>query len=154
MIFCNKNEIQIHSDGEPCVGARTILPMNTEDEIKDIQKKPFINKKNITYFIKYHGEIYTVFIRKGYTWDGATIPFGFRWMLGGKENPQFLIPSCVHDKICENKYLVGHNRKLSSIIFKELLLACGCSKFKAEIMYQAVDNFQKLVREWRNDTNN
>ena len=149
MIFCDKEEIKIYSDSDPCVCARTTLPNMSEAEKKDIENKPFLNKRNINYFIEYQNEIYTIFIPKGYTWDGATIPFGFRWLLGGKGNPQFLVASCVHDKLCECKYLVNYNRQLSSVIFKELLLACGCSKFKANIMYSAVDNFQKIVKEWK-----
>ena len=148
MIFCNKDNIRISSDVTPCVGARTILPIMPESEQKDIEKKPFINKRNITYTIE-TDNLYTIFIPKNYTWDGASIPFGFRWILGGKGNPQFLVASCVHDKMCENKYLVDYDRHLSSVIFKELLLACGCSKFKAEVMFLAVDNFQKLVKEWK-----
>ena len=148
-MFCDKKEIKISSDVTPCVGARTILPIMTEAEQRDIEKKSFINKRNITYTINYLNEEYVVFIPKGYTYDGATIPFGFRWILGGKGNPQFLVASCVHDKLCECKWLVSYNRHLSSLIFKELLLACGCSKFKAEIMFMAVDNFQKLIKEWK-----
>ena len=149
MIFCDKKEITIQSDEVPHVCARTILPIMTNEEIEDIKKKPFLNKKNVSFFIRHKGDVYTIFIRKGYSWDGATIPFGVRWILGGKGNPAFLVASCVHDKICENKYLVDHNRELSSLIFKELLLACGCSEFKANIMFLAVNNFQKLMKGWK-----
>lgn len=149
IIFCNKEEIKIKSDAQPRVCARTTMPYMSDDEIKDIEKKPFLNKRNINFFIHYRNEVYTLFIQKGYTWDGASIPFGFRWMLGGKGNPQFLIASCVHDKMCENKHLIDYDRPLSSLIFKELLLACGCSNLKANIMYQAVNNFQKLVKGWK-----
>ena len=150
MIFTDKKDIKIESDIEPCVGARIVLPCMTKQEKRDIEKKPFINKKNVNYFINYKGEEFTIFIPKSYTWDGASIPFGFRWILGGKGNPKFLVASCVHDKMCENKYLVNYNRKLSSIIFKELLLSCGLSKIKANIMFQTVNNYQRMVRGWRN----
>ena len=149
IIYCEKEEIKIYSDTKPCVGARTILPIMTEAEQKDIEKKPFINKKNIAFIVFYKGIEYVIFIPKNYTYDGATIPFGFRWILGGKGNPEFLIASCVHDKTCECKWLINHDRHLSSLIFKELLLACGCSKTKANIMYIAVDNFQKTIKGWK-----
>lgn len=149
MIFCNNNKLYIESDTKPSVCARSILPNMTLAEIEDVKKKPFLNKKGVTYTIIYRGMEYRMYLPKGYTWDGATIPFGFRWILGSKGNPQFLIPSCVHDKMCECKWLVRYNRELSSLIFKELLLACGCSKLKANIMYFAVNNFQKLIKGWR-----
>ena len=149
MIFCNKKDLKIESDVEPCVVARAILPNMNKLEVFDIELRPFINKKGITYTIRQNSKEYRIYIPKDYTWDGATIPFGFRWILGGKGNPQFLIPSCVHDKMCECKWLVNYDRELSSMVFKELLLACGCSKFKADIMFWAVNNFQRLQRGWR-----
>lgn len=149
IIFCEKDNLKIYSDHEPNVCARTILPIMTQNEIQDIQKKPFLNKKDIYYMVKYGLEKYIIYVPKGYTWDGATIPFGFRWILGGKGNPQFLIASCVHDKMCECKWLIDYNRELSSLVFKELLLACGCSDLKANIMYMAVNNFQRLIKGWK-----
>lgn len=149
MIFCDKENIRIEANKAPCVCARVIMPSMLQSEIEDIRKKPFLNKKDITYIITTQNQIYTIYIHKGYTWDGATIPFGFRWILGGKGNPAFLTASCIHDKMCECKWLIGYNRELSSLVFKELLLACGCNKFKAQIMYFAVNNFQKLIKGWR-----
>ena len=147
--YCNKEELRIYSDVEPHVCARTVLPSATEEEIKEIEKKPFLNKKNITFYIYNKDNFYVINVKRGYTWDGASIPFGFRWMLGGKGNSKFLLASMVHDRMCEEKSLVNYNRQLSSLIFKELLIGCKCSKFKANIMYLAVDNFQKFNREWK-----
>ena len=149
MIFCDKEEIKIVSSIEPHVCNRLLLPITDEFEYQDILKKPFINYENINYFIVYEDKEYQVFIPKDYKWDGATIPFGFRWMFGGKGNPAFLVASCVHDKICECKWLVGYDRYLSSLILKELLLACGCGKIKANIMFTAVEVFQKLDKNWK-----
>lgn len=149
MKFVDNETLSIYSDIEPKPCIRTVLPYISEEEIVDIQKKPYLNKKNVNFYIRYKGEIYDVFIPKGYKWDGASIPFGFRWILGGKGNPVFLVPSMVHDKLCENKYLIDNNRELSSLIFYNLLLACKCNKLKAKIMYIAVDNYQKLVKGWK-----
>ena len=149
MIFCDKEEIKIVSDTKPDVHNRLALPSIEEYELQDILKKPYISNKNTNFFITYKGTEYQVFIPKGYKWDGASIPFGFRWILGGMGNPEFLVASCVHDKMCECKWLVHYDRYLSSLIFKELLLACGCGKIKANIMFCAVDTFQKLVKGWK-----
>lgn len=50
----------------------------------------------------------------------------------------------VHDVFCENHEVIGNDRQLSSIVFRELLLASGVGKLRAYTMYYAVDNFQKL----------
>lgn len=151
MKFADNDIITIYSDVEPKPCERAILPYTTEKEAKKILKKPYINERDVNFYIEHNGYIYDIFIEEGYTWDGASIPFGFRWMLGGKGNPEFLIPSMVHDIMCENKDIVNRNRKLSSLIFYYLLLACKCNKLKAKIMYAAVDNFQKLFGGWNNE---
>ena len=51
MIFCDDNYLKIETDIEPCMRARTILPCMTEEEKKDIQKKPFICTRNVNFFI-------------------------------------------------------------------------------------------------------
>ena len=149
--YCDTKDLRIYSDIEPKPCARVTLPSTSKDDIKDIEKRPFLNKKHVTFYIYYKNEFYVIGVKKNYAWDGASIPVGFRWMLGGKGNPEFLIPSMVHDIMCENKDVVNRNRKLSSLIFYYLLLACKCNKLKAKIMYAAVDNFQRLFGGWNNE---
>lgn len=152
--YCNKKEIKIYSDREPCLAIRSILPFHTKDEQNDIKAYPYINKRNINFFIHYKDEIYTLFIPKNYKWDGATIPRLFWRIIGPKGDNTFLLASMVHDKMCECKWLVKNNRYLSSLIFKELLISCGVSEFKAKIMFTAVDTFQKFVSGWKKDKKN
>ena len=148
MIFVDNALIHIETDTIPDVTARVILPEMGKLEREYIKQKPFVSNENTGYTIIYDGKQYFLFISKGYSWDGATIPFGFRWILGGKGNPAFLVASCVHDKMCEEKHLIDYDRHLSSLIFRELLKACGCSAFKAQIMYLAVEAFQK-TQNWK-----
>ena len=61
---------------------------------------------------------------------------------------EFLNASMVHDMLCENHAAVDYDRQLSSMIFREILIASGVSRFKAQTMYIAVDNFQKLFCGW------
>ena len=149
MIFCDKEEIKIISDVEPDVCNRLGLPLIDEEELEDILKRPYMCRVSVNFFVKYLGKTHQIFIEKGFKYDGATIPFGFRWLIGGKGNPKFLVASCVHDKMCKCPWLVGYNRYLSSLIFKELLIACGCGKIKANIMFGAVDTFQKFMKTWK-----
>lgn len=144
MIFCKTDEITIRSDVFPKTQVRTILATYSEEQKKDIKNKPYLNENNVNFFVEYKGEEYCLFVPANYTWDGASIPFLFRPLIGGKGKQEFLIPSMVHDKMCECKWLVDNDRYLSSLIFKKLLKACGVGKIRAQIMFLAVDNFQKL----------
>ena len=144
MIFCKDDEISIRSDVFPKTIDRTYLATFPEEQKKEIKKRPYLNENNVNFFVQYKGEEYTIFIPANYTWDGASIPLIFRPLIGGKGKQEFLIPSMVHDKLCEHKWLVDNDRYLSSLIFKKLLKACGVGKIRAQIMFLAVDNFQKL----------
>ncbi len=139
-----KLNLKIYVDREPKVAVKSPLS-HSKDELK----KPYINKERCIFTLYYGEEQFVILCEKGYDWDGASIPFGFRWIIGAKGSPQFLIPSMVHDKLCENHRFVKNDRYLSSIVFRELLLACGVGKIRANVMFNAVDNFQKICGGWK-----
>ena len=144
IVWCDKPELRITSDIEPCTTVQKILPTDSELIKKDKQRKPYLNKKRVLFTVDYLGSQYCILVHKGYTWDGASIPLGFRWIIGAKGSPEFLNASMIHDKMCENHEIVGNDRQLSSIIFRELLIASGVSKVRAYTMFYAVDCWQKF----------
>ena len=143
IVWCETDDISITSDIEPKVAVRIILPTDTAFEVKSKKARPFINKRTIKFVILYD-KIYTITIPKQYCYDGASIPRAFWRVIGSKESDEFLIGAMVHDFMCENHDVIGNNRELSSEVFKQLLLACGVSKVKANIMHFAVNNFQRF----------
>lgn len=144
IVWCNKPELKITSDVEPCTCVQKILPTDSPLIKKDKKRKPYINKKRVLFTVDYLGSQYCILVHKGYTWDGASIPVGFRWLIGAKGSPEFLNASMIHDKMCENHEIVDFDRQLSSMIFRELLIASGVGKVRAQTMYLAVDNFQRF----------
>jgi hypothetical protein len=127
----------------PYIHTRAVYPDDPQDVIKDKQKKPFMNGFTVILTVFLKDRQFTITALKGYCYDGATIPFGL-----GKGNMKLLIPALFHDIMCDKKELVNCDRNLSSLIFKELLLLCEVPKWKANVMYFAVDNFQRLVKGW------
>lgn len=145
LIYSDK-DVEINFNDTPHVDIRYMLPWMSELEKQDIKKKPFMNQYELSIVIKdiKCNESYEFAIPEHYTWDGASIPRPFWRLIGAKTDNQFLIASCIHDYMCENHEVVGNKRNLSSKIFKGLLIASGVGKFKAQTMYLAVDNFQRL----------
>lgn len=114
------------------------------DKIKDKNKKQFItcNSTSLTVLFEDNTQL-ILFAPKGYKFDGATIPFNI-----GKGNMKFLVPALFHDIMCDRKHIVGYDRNLASRIFKALLIDCGVNKTTAQIMYLAVEAYQKLFGKW------
>jgi hypothetical protein len=55
----------------------------------------------------------------------------------------------VHDWLCENKdFILADGVKISSLIFRDILVLSGVSKFKANIMMSAVWAFQLCRKGW------
>jgi len=130
--------------GNPCIIVREVLPDDDIETVKEKNKKPFQATKTAIIKVIYGDKKYLISNNSGYQYDGASIPFRI-----GKSNMKLLIPSLYHDIICEDKSLVDFDRKLSSMIFKELLLQCKVNKLTAEIMYQAVECYQRFMRGWK-----
>ena len=148
VIWCDKPELKILSDIEPCTWVRKPLPSDTEVIIKDKKAKPYENKKRVLFDINYLGKQYCILIEKGYKWNGANIPRPFWWLIGSMGECSFLNASMLHDKLTEEHYLIDYDRQLSSMIFREMLIASGVGKIKAQVMYKAVDEWQKLFCKW------
>lgn len=128
---------------------------NTKPKISvdlDNKEKPFKLLNNVAYLSgKYSGkEIYRIVVNKGYTWNGANIP-RFLWrIIGSQYNPEFLPASMVHDWLCENKdFIVQDGVKISTDIFKDILILYGVSKTKANIMAAAVYLYQLTQKDWK-----
>lgn len=112
------------------------------------EKYPFRNRRalGVTLFDHLKLQKYGFIIPKGFSWDGATIPRMFWRLIGSKTDPAFLIPSMIHDWMCNYHESVNNDRNFSSRVFRGLLIEAGVSKAKAQTMYLAVDNYQRFCK--------
>lgn len=135
--------------GNPEIEVRQVMPYDDDDIAKDKNKRPFKTNKSALIKVLYRD-------KKGretkkiisnpteYIYDGATIPFKI-----GKGNMKLLIPALFHDLTCDDKSRIDYNRRLSSLIFKDLLLQCKVNKIVAETMFIAVDTYQRFMKGWK-----
>lgn len=140
----SKKFFSVELIGNPCIIVREVMPNDDDKTVKEKNKKPFMAIKSAVLKVKYGTREYTIANECGYTYDGASIPFKI-----GKGNMKLLIPSLYHDIMCENKGIVDFDRKLSSLIFKELLIQCKVNKLTAEIMYESVNIYQCFMKGWK-----
>ena len=140
------DEIGIFFDKMPNVTIRYITPWVTEEEIKEINKKPFINLEELkVQLINYtECETYNFTIPANYTWDGASIPRVFWRLIGSKTDNRFLIPSLIHDVLCENHNYIENDRYFSTCVFERLLYTSNVNGFNRWMIKHSVDNFQKF----------
>ena len=100
-------------------------------------------------------------IPQEYVWNGADIPPILWFFVGSKDNPEFKVPSLVHDFILEFKAYILNNvlyqnlsisnyRRLTSLIFRDLLKTYGTKTVKSNIMSGVVQIFQATInrKEW------
>lgn len=109
-------------------------------------KKPFLLQNDLeVVLIDYTKEqTYYFVVKKNYCWDGATIPRFFWRLVGSKTDPRFLVPSLVHDVLCENHHYVNHDRYFADCVFERLLYISGVNPFIRWMMFHSVDNYQKF----------
>ena len=146
--------IGIQFSESPCVCMRIITPSMTQEEKEDITRKPFLCKRELKVrLIDYDNlKTYDFKIAKGYKYDGASIPRAFWRLIGAKTDPRFLIPSLIHDVLCENHSFVNNDRYFADKVFERLLYVSGVPAFSRWLMFHSVDNFQKF-KKWNKDKN-
>lgn len=154
IIWYDGDYVGIQFNDTPHVSMRIITPSMTRDEKDDITKYPFINKKELQVRLVDYDKIkvYNFTIAKGYKWDGASIPRMFWRLIGAKTDSRFLIPSLIHDVLCENHNLVDNDRYFADKVFERLLYVSGVPAFNRWLMFHSVDNYQKFCK-WHKDSN-
>ncbi len=142
----NDDDIAIFLSREPQIDIRYITSYFDEKLKKDIKKKPFENKTDIDVLLmdKINDKSYDFNIPKGYTWDGASIPRLFWRLIGSKTDNRFLIPSMIHDVLCENHHYVNNDRYFADKVFERLLYVSEVNAFSRWMIFHSVDNFQKF----------
>lgn len=146
----NDEELTILFSNTPQITVRYIQPDMDKIKKEIIEKLPFENQKDLKVVLidKTFLYEYDFTIKKGYCWDGATIPRIFWRLIGAKTDPKFLIPSLIHDVLCENHDYVDNDRYFSTIVFERLLYVSKVGPFSRWLIKHTVDNFQKLY--WKN----
>jgi hypothetical protein len=144
-------EIKIIFDKVPELNVQIIMPWMTPEQVKEINEKPFICEEELRVVIvdEIEQEQFEFLIPQYYTWDGASIPRVFWRLIGSKSDNRFLVPSLIHDVLCENHDYIDSQRYLSTIIFERLLYVSKVNAFNRWMIKHSVDNFQKFCG-WEN----
>ncbi|MBR6099066.1 DUF1353 domain-containing protein [bacterium] len=122
----------------------------SEEELKNSEKYPFLNRKDLQVRLTdlRKNKKYEFFIPKNYCWNGASIPRVFWRLIGSPSDTKFLIPSLIHDVLCENHNYVDNDRYFADKVFERLLYVSRVSAVNRWLMFHSVDNWQKFCK-WR-----
>lgn len=141
----------------PDVRIRVIEFGDSETVIESKKKYPFKVYNSITVCVATTKRVFTFCIHNGFTWNGADIP-RFLWrIIGSRTDNDFLLASMVHDFMLNFKFqiieeslnqeiTVSEYRRLTSLIFREIIKKNGTKPVKANIMSFFVDTFQKILQ--------
>ena len=146
----------------PDVRVRVINNDDSEDLKKNKKKYPFELHNSVDVCVETSKRKFSFSIFNGYTWNGADIPRFFWRIIGSRTDNDFLIASLIHDYLLEFKiYIMGdilknnlnksEYRRLTSLIFRNVIKEQGTNTIKANIMSWCVDVFQMFNRKaWKN----
>lgn len=135
-------------------GKRTTL-------LQDKIKFPFISENACSLLIQTTAKDIQVDIEEHYVYNGSDIPKGLEILVGSKEDIRFLKGALPHDYVLEHKerfkdvfgseLSTAEFRRLTSLMFREVIKNTGTGTIKANIMSWCVDVFQMTLnrRAWK-----
>lgn len=134
----------------------------TLDEHKRLY--PYQLDNDITVEVVTSVRVISFTIPAGYVWNGADIPKLLWPAVGSQHNPEFKDASMVHDYMLEFKWdiykpplsleiSIADYRRLTSLIFRQILKNVGVPTIKANIMSGAVQFFQAVFnrKQWKQE---
>lgn len=140
------DKLGIFFDDFPDISIKYLKPNSNLSDKKETYSKPFVLNQslNVSIFDYAKSDKFCFTIMQKYCWNGASIPRFFWRIIGASADNRFLIPSLIHDFICENHECINSNRYLSTIIFERLLYVSKVNPFSRWLMKHSVDNYQKF----------
>lgn len=153
--------LSVELDKTPVVKVRVINELDSHALVKNKKQYPFELAENTAVKITTSTRQFVFTIFSGYCWNGADIPQPL-FLFGQSKENQYLIASMVHDYMLEYKSVIYNGilnrkistegyRRLTAIIFREILKKHGTNVIKANIMSGVVDWFQKWINfgQWK-----
>ena len=144
--------LNVACDVVPDIRLRTLLSTDSDEQAKDKKKKPFRLFNDCTFTITTSQRILTFTIEAGYVYNGADIPRPL-WWLGSSRDNDYVVASMVHDYLLQYKVKIykevfhenitaSEFRRLTSLIFREILKEHKMNVVKANVEAWFVDVFQ------------
>ena len=146
----------------PVVKVRVINNDDSKELKEQKQLFPFILENDVIVTVQTSERKFSFKIGQNYVWNGADIPRLFWRIIGSKTDNAFLTASLVHDYMLQFKKFIFEEvlkkdmklydyRKLTSLIFREIVKQCGTGTIKANIMSWCVDTFQHFCNrgQWK-----
>ena len=136
----------------PDIRIRTITTQDSPEETYDKKKYPFELYNDCTFIITTSVRTLTFKIDAGYKHNGADIPRPL-WWLGSSRDNDYVVASMVHDYLLQYKVKIykevfheditaSEFRRLTSLIFREILKEHKMNVVKANVEAWFVDVFQ------------
>ena len=170
MFWDNEDVLTVTFNKSPKYHDREIKDGDNEIVILDKEgKKTTLDKNKKQYPYKLDNDIictivtterqFSFEIEKDYYWNGADIPRILWLLVGSKDSPEFKVPSLIHDFLLEfkeeimystlkNTISAGQYRRLTSLIFRQLLKDNGTKEIKSNIMSGCVAGWQFVSPQW------
>ena len=154
--------VSIKIEPYPDIRDRDIFDTDVEEIKLQKIKYPYEIYNTVTVFIETNKRKFDFDVYNGYYWNGADIIKPLWVLVGSRYNPEFRIPSMVHayilqfrkymlKEVLKDKMSVSEYRRLTSLIFRELLKKQGTNTVKSNIMAWCVDVFQHYFnrKQWK-----
>lgn len=129
-------------------GKRTTL-------LQDKINYPFISKNPCSLLLQTTIKDIQIDIEANYVYNGSDIPAGLEFFVGSKEDIRFLKGALPHDYVLEHKEKFkdvfgadisnAEYRRLTSLMYREVIKNTGTGTIKANIMSWCVDVFQATL---------
>ena len=144
LLWYYDKDITISFDKTPDYDTLEYPPNATDEQIKDIDNKPYILNQELWVKIQYKNETSYIFIPKGYRWNGGNIPAGTWLLIANPDDPKIRLATLIHDFVTENHIYCRDDRYLSTMLLCCLCRVAHLAEYKVFLMFHSVDNYQKI----------